>query len=170
MKLSTALLLGGCVGDLFLARSPRWNGVQASRVPGSAAGQPAKGQPGASQRTVDGQRFYRVGAATRVEAAARRQERRDEPLVEPHGQDEHPRQWARLRAGHRNSLRNAASKSAARSALVASAEAGSARTTSEVPAGNTANRSRTTWRNLRLTRWRTTELPTALLTTKPTLD
>ena len=49
----------------------------------------------------------------------------------------------------------------------ASAAGGSARTTSRAPGGRLASRGRTRWRSRRATRWRTTEPPTALLTTKP---
>src|SRR5689334_17850609 len=146
MKLSTELLLGGYVGDL----PPRRNGVQASRVPGSAAQQPADGQPGSSQRTVDGQGFHRVRAAARVEATRRRQQRRDELPVEVH------RQQYDLRGqrGHRGtlperSLRKPEEKSAASSELDASAAGGNARTTTRVPGGMSSRHGRTTWRSRR---------------------
>jgi hypothetical protein len=47
------------------------------------------------------------------------------------------------------------------------AAGGSARTTRSEPSGSSLNRSRTAWRRRRVTRWRTTALPTARLTTKP---
>lgn len=69
---------------------------------------------------------------------------------------------------YRLSRRSAASRSTPRSALEAAAAAGNALTTNVQPTGKVPSRSRIRCRNLRLTRCRTTELPTALLTTKPT--
>lgn len=73
-------------------------------------------------------------------------------------------------AGRRPSLRSAASRSAPSSALLASAAAGSARTTNALSRFKVPRRDATRCRNRRATRCRTTELPTALLTTKPTFD
>jgi len=64
--------------------------------------------------------------------------------------------------------RRAESMSLPSTALAASAAGGSARTTNVQPGRTVPNRSRTTCRSRRATRWRTTELPTALLTTNPT--
>ena len=56
----------------------------------------------------------------------------------------------------------------ARGAAERPAAGGSARTTRIEPAGSRSSRSRTRWRSRRTVRCRTTELPTALPTTKPT--
>ncbi len=63
--------------------------------------------------------------------------------------------------------RNDASRSEPSSALDASAAGGSARTTNELPGGSVPILAETRCLNRRDTRWRTTEFPTALLTTKP---
>ena len=68
------------------------------------------------------------------------------------------------------SLRNTASRSAPSSSLEALAAGGKARTTTSVPAARSGRRSRIRCRSRRVTRCRTTALPTALLTTKPTRD
>jgi hypothetical protein len=65
------------------------------------------------------------------------------------------------------SRRSAASRSVPSSMLVAVAAGGKARMTNELPAGSVPSRSATRCRSRRCTRCRTTELPTALLTTKP---
>jgi hypothetical protein len=64
--------------------------------------------------------------------------------------------------------RSAASRSSPKAALDAPAAAGSARTTTNAPAGKAANRDRIRCRSRRCTRCRTTEPPTARPTTKPT--
>ncbi len=64
--------------------------------------------------------------------------------------------------------RSAASRSSLRAALLASAAAGNARTTTSAPAGKAANRERIRCRSRRCTRCRTTEPPTVRPTTKPT--
>lgn len=66
------------------------------------------------------------------------------------------------------SRRSAPSRSPPRVALVAPADAGSARTTTNAPNGNDANRARIRCRSRRCTRCRTTEPPTVRPTTKPT--
>jgi hypothetical protein len=80
--------------------------------------------------------------------------------------DDRPRLIRRSPAG--STARSARSTSAARLAESAVAEAGNARTTSRVPGGSWSRRSRSTCRSRRVTRCRTTDPPTALLTTKPT--
>ncbi len=122
------------------------------------------------------QRLHRIGAAGRVVAAGRRQHRRDEPLVPPDRCDEdstgdrHPAAL-RLPAAGRPALRPAArnplSRSEASDAPRAEAAAGKARITRSVPAGRPASRGRTRGRSRRMTRCRTTELPTLVETTKP---
>ena len=167
----------------------RWHGVVARPMPGSAAQQSAESQPGTAQRAVHRQCFYGVGAAAGLEPAAGGKHRRDPPPVEVDGNEQHPGDrpgLARMRrlgttrvvgeahfappwssAASRN-RRRAESMSLPSSALAASAAGGSARTTNVHPGRTVPNRSRTTWRSRRATRWRTTELPTALLTTNPT--
>jgi hypothetical protein len=66
------------------------------------------------------------------------------------------------------SRRSAPSRSPPRVALLARAAAGNARTTTNTPSGNAANRARIRCRSRRCTRCRTTELPTVRPTTKPT--
>jgi len=66
--------------------------------------------------------------------------------------------------------RRARSSSAPRLAESACADAGRARTTIREPLGASARRSRMRWRRRRATRWRTTDPPTALLTTNPTRE
>src|ERR1051325_8986518 len=151
MKSSTELLLGSGVGTVGV---PRWHGVPASRVPGSAAQQPANRQPGAAQRAVHAQRLEGVGAAARLEPAARWQDRGDPGAVDADEPDQEPGDRAgagglfgggrarlvkqhgprpvhnpppSLLAVSRN-LRSAASKSWLSSALDASAAEGKART------------------------------------------
>jgi hypothetical protein len=124
-----------------------------------------------------------VSTTTRIEPAARRQHRRDHPLVDLDQPDQRPGKWGnpvrpagpvdalRLPA-HResalSSVRRARSTSAANRAEFAVADFGNARTTTREPGGTWSSRSRSTCRSRRATRCRTTELPTALLTTNPT--
>jgi hypothetical protein len=125
----------------------------------------------------------RVSTTTRIEPAARWQRRRDHPLVDLDQPDQRPGERGdparftgpvdTLRfAAHRGSalsaVRRARSTSAASRAEFAVADLGSARTTNREPGGTWSSRSRRTCRSLRATRCRTTELPTALLTTNPT--
>ena len=63
--------------------------------------------------------------------------------------------------------RSPASRSSASTDDGASAAGGNARTTSRAPAGRSSSRSRTRWRSRRATRCRTTDPPTARLTTNP---
>lgn len=63
---------------------------------------------------------------------------------------------------------SAPSRSSPSAALVAPADAGSARTTTRAPVGSAANRDRMRCRSRRCTRWRTTDPPTPRPTTKPT--
>jgi hypothetical protein len=131
------------------------------------------------------QRLDGVGTATRIEAAARRERGGDPLLVQPDRLHQNPCDRAgpalavRLvvhRFSHTAppsaatslSRRQAASRSLPSSALDAVAAAGSARMTNALPGARVPSRWATRWRSRRETRWRTTELPTALLTTKPT--
>src|SRR5436190_4457342 len=180
MKLSTELLLGrGQVRGAVIITAGR-NRVEAAGVPRAAAAKPASGQPRALQRAVHGERLDRVRAAARVEPAYRREERADEPAIEPDRQEQQPghRPWPHdswrrchsfsLPDGASSSRRNAASTSWESSVLDAVAAGGSARTTNAAPGGRVPRCGRMMWRSLRVTRCRMTELPTALLTTKPT--
>lgn len=63
---------------------------------------------------------------------------------------------------------SATSRSSPSAALVAPADAGSARTTTSAPAGSAANRGRMRCRSRRCTRWRATDPPTLRPTTNPT--
>ncbi len=65
--------------------------------------------------------------------------------------------------------RSDASRSEPSSALDASAAGGRARITNELPGGSVPSLAEIKCLNRRITRWRTTEFPTALLTTKPAL-
>lgn len=69
----------------------------------------------------------------------------------------------------RVSFRSAESRSLPRSLLLACRAAGRARTTNVAPDGRAGSRSRARCRSCLVTRCRATALPTALLTTKPTL-
>lgn len=71
--------------------------------------------------------------------------------------------------GTRVSFRSAESRSLPRSPLLACRAAGRARTTNVAPVGRVGSRSRARCRSCLVTRCRTTEFPTALLTMKPTL-
>jgi len=119
-------------------------------------------QPGAAQRAVRGERLDGVRAAGRCEAAPRSEQRGDEPLVaakdrdeQSHGHDVGARRW------------RAARRSLSRAALPAVAAPGAARTTSRVPGGSAGSAARSRCRSWRATRERTTDPPTALLTTRP---
>jgi hypothetical protein len=151
------------------------------------ATQPPHSQPESAQSTVLPQRFDRVGRAARVVPAHRREGRRDESLIEADRCDEEPgrgghgafrRPTGGRRAGFRLArccrsthsaphLRKPEFRSARRSALVASAAAGNARTTTSLPVGSTANSGRSSARSRRLTRCLITALPTLEETTRP---
>jgi len=122
------------------------------------------------------QRLHRVGAAGRVVAAGRRQHRRDEPLVPPDRCDEDSTGDGHRAALHvpaagcpalRHAARKPLSKSEASDALRAEAAAGKARITRSVPAGRPASLARIRGRSRRVSRCRTTELPTLEETTNP---
>src|SRR6478609_7983651 len=153
-------------------------------TPGVAAKQAPDGQRAANQGSAGAQRRDRVGAARRVVAARRRRVRGDEPLIEADRCDQHlgrppgdPHPAPPTRAGARedpaaralrNALAAALRRSRPNSALDAAAAAGSARTTSSDPDGRSVNRGRTRTRRRRVTRCRTTALPTFPDTTNPT--
>src|SRR5213075_1434574 len=62
--------------------SMSWDGVPTSRIERVAAGETAQAEPDTAQRAVLLDRLHHVNRAGRLEAAHRRQQRRDEPLVE----------------------------------------------------------------------------------------
>ncbi len=86
------------------------------------------------------------------------------------GQDRHrrPPRLGALTVREPTSRRNAPSRSSPSAALLAPADAGSARTTTSAPAGRAVNRRRMRCRSRRCTRCRITEPPTVRPTTKPT--
>src|SRR4051794_16119996 len=123
--------------------------------------------PGGECRALDGTvpvdgRVAVVGTR-RVVLAHRPEQRTDRPLV----QLDQSQQRVLHRAPPPSNRSMAASRSWASCAWSASPAPGSARTTTRLPGGNRATRSRIRWRSLRLTLLRTTAPPTALLTTKP---
>jgi len=161
-----------------------WHGFDSSRVPGRAASEPPHGQRRPDDQAVHLQRLHRVLTAAGVEATGRRQGGGDPPLVPADQQDQRPGQRryppsaalgslsAARWSAHRRPApfiapRSARSRSLPSRRESASAAAGSARTTTSVPAGRPSSRGRMRWRSRRVTRWRTTEPPTALLTTNP---
>ena len=141
-----------------------------------AAEHPSQRQPTSAGCPVAPEGFDGVGAAGRGEAAVRAEQgaevaavaldRRDE------GPDDRPRPARLFGAAHRGlrgrrAERRAESSSTARAELGAAPAPAPARTTTRVPAGRSSSRSRRRWRRRREVRCRTTELPTALLTTRP---
>src|SRR5277367_6085935 len=109
-------------------------------------------------------RLERVGGARGIEAARRRQQGRNQPPVEVHGEREQLGQEP-----HGARLSNDDSKlpkAWASSALEASRAAGRAMTTNST-AGQLWRRRRNTSRSWRFTRARTTALPTLLETVRP---
>ena len=123
------------------------------------------------------QRADGVRRAAGVVTAGRGQRGGDEPLVEADRGHQHPDRGRRSAdrdvgstggCGHRDrTRRNADRRSRASSSLLAVAAAGKARTTIEEPGGSSVSRGRTCSRSRRVTRCRTTLLPTGEETTKP---
>src|SRR3954447_9445301 len=151
-----------------LARHGTGNEIDPTRVPGRALQQPAKGQPAAAPRAVQRDRLGGVGAAAGIEAAPRRERRADGPRVEaddPEQARAHDAHEDRTPAACSRSM--PASRSRCSSADPAVAASGRARITRSAVAGRRCNSARTTARSCRVTRWRTTEFPTVLPTTKP---
>ncbi len=136
-------------------------GTDGSAAAGAAASQLAPAQSVALDR-LDG-----IGAAGRGVAARRRAQRADRRPVEP-DRPEHERLGRGSRPAPAQPDRRAAAKSAASTSESAPALSGRARTTVVLPIGNSASCARTTWRSRRVTRCRTTLLPTARETTNPT--
>jgi hypothetical protein len=124
--------------------------------------------------TIDGDQ--RILRARRVETAGGPIHRGDDRSIQPQQrQDQQSRQTGdETHRGHdataerRSTAESALSRSEARSAP-AEAAAGFARTTTSDPAGSLSSLERVRWRSRRLTRFRTTDPPTALDTTNPTL-
>lgn len=138
---------------------------------------------------MNGQSLDGVRAARGVKPARGWQGWRDPPAVEPQDVHQHPsyraRPVSRARPMNRGShphrrlperepapvsRRSAPPRSSSSAALLAPAEAGSARTTTSAPPGSSGSRPRIRWRNRRCTRCRTTAPPTVRPTTKPTRD
>ncbi len=120
------------------------------------------------------QRADGVRRAAGVVAAGGGERGGDEPLVEADRGRQHTHRHGPVRTdgvarrGHRCCARRSADRrSRARSSLVAVAADGNARTTTAQPGGSSAKSGRTCSRNRRVTRCRTTLLPTAEETTKP---
>src|SRR5512136_379167 len=107
--------------------------VEPPGVPGVAAGDPPRGEPAALHGAVPLQRGDGVRGAGGVEAAGRREQRGDEPLVGPDDADE--RQGGGARALHRAPSR------ASRSRATASASRAPAIPTSPAPARAITTRS-----------------------------
>ena len=129
----------------------------------------SSGEPGALDRAVPLQRGHRVARAGRVVPASRTEQGTQPPLVQPDDRDEEPTHGADRRASTpRAEVRRHRSRSSARRALDAVAARLVARITTCSPGRRSPRRERATWRRRRLTRWRTTDDPTALLTTSPT--
>ncbi len=159
------------------AQPGRGHGVVATRVEGMAAGHPTHGQPAAAQRSVPLQRGERVAAAAGGEPAAWGQQRRQQPAVAGHPGDEDSRCDAggSVGCGHvqarcRVTLASAPSRSEPSDLLEAAPARDPALTTSLLPAGRAGSRSRSRCRRRRAVRWRTTDPPTDLPTTRPTRD
>ncbi len=155
-----------------------------------AAAHARGGQQRALGSTVHTHRVEPVTRARRVETTARPQERTDHMAVgqdqadqqcpqntaygcarEPRGRTYNFSHLAATATASPDTRRRARDKAASRSAASAVEPAcavpGSARTTTRHPWGNTPSRSRIRCRRRRATAWRTTEPPTARLTTKP---
>src|SRR5690606_816801 len=146
--------------------------VDAALAPGVAAEEPPGGQDESLEDPVPLDRRDGVARAGRVILARGRSQRRDEALVPPDRRDEHaarerPRETHR--AAFRSAERTAPSRSSDRVVKLAPAAAGSARTTTVVPAGSMPRTGSDAARRRRFTRLRVTAFPTALDTTKPTL-
>lgn len=133
-----------------------------TRVERVAPAEPAQRQPAATHRSVGGHRIGGVGAAAGEEPTAGSEQRRHEPPIAGEGRH----QDAGGRA-HRASRSRAPHRSRRSDALSAPAADGVARTTTRVPTGRSGTSSRSWCRTFRDTRERTTEPPTALLTTRP---
>ncbi len=140
-----------------------WHRVIAAGRPRVAARQSAYSKPHTAQCAVVSDCLERVGRAGRVIAAHLAVERADQRAVGTQEPDQ--------RIFHDVTLVRQRRRSASSSAEDADDDAGSARTTSTAEPGSPASAgrcSRVRCRSRRFTRLRTTALPTALLTTKPT--
>ncbi len=145
--------------------------------------EPPGRQPASAPGAVHPHRLERVRTARRIEPAARRQQRADQPPVEP----DQPHKSARQRRRppdrvpgrfyclfhtappcRRSRTRITEPRSAAKSAWLAVAAGGLARNTTRLPRGRECRYPATRWRSRRRTRFRTTAGPTARLTMNPT--
>src|SRR3954453_12033569 len=161
-----------------LGRGATRDRVVAARGPRVAARQAAHGQPAAADAAVLGDRLERVRRAARVVAADLAVEGADQGAgdTQPPDQDvlhDSPLvpdpvvAAARVACGEVATRSRQRASSAPSSAVDIVAARGRARTTSSDESGSDVRFSLTRWRSRRLTRLRTTEPPTALLTTNP---
>ncbi len=156
----------------MLVRVLRRHVVDPAERPGVAPEQPPDREVGPLQRAEPLERGDGIRGARRVVPAARRGERGDEQLV---GADE-PDEWLGQQpadahvdtSNRRITLSNNGLSAVESSADVADAAAGWARMTTSTPDGMPDSRAATSARSRRRVRLRTTALPTALDTTKPT--
>ena len=150
------------------------NRVIATQRPGVAPQHPSYGEPGALDAAVHRDRLESVGRAGRVipahlpvQRADRRTDIRAGAQISRNFTGRSPRSPQDLRTRLSFARGTGPARAPARS-YVASAAAGSARTTSMPSGGSEPVRSRARCRSRRLTRLRVTAGPTALETTKPT--
>ena len=143
--------------------------VVSAVAPRVAPGQPAGAEPGPPQCTVDLDGLECIRGARRVVAAPLSKQRADHKLVDPDQPNEQPLHEVPPAATVELPTTRATARVSelASCALEAPAAAGSARTTTSDPGGRSASTGAMMWRRRRLTRFRVTELPTALLTIKP---
>ncbi len=154
----------------------RLHGVRATAGVEPAVRAERGGDPPLVEAQQHDQRNRQWGRPVRRGPAHRRAAVRSSPRPEPEpgtGPESRPEPDPRPAPrpdwrGGANVARSARSSSMPSRADSAAAEPGNARTTRRLPAGRSASRSRIRWRSRRATRCRTTEPPTALLTTKPT--
>ncbi len=144
---------------------------------GTAAGREPAGRrqgwrdpPAVEPQYAHQQPNHRASRTTRTRQTSRTGRKR---YASHRGQDSHLRPprlgtLAPLTVREPTRRRNAPSRSSPSAALLAPADAGSARTTTSAPAGRAATRCRMRCRSRRCTRCRTTEPPTVRATTKPT--
>ena len=142
--------------------------VDTATRPRVAAKYPPHCENGSLEKPLHLYGFNRVGGTTRVVLAARAQNWGDHQLIAPNQFCGEPLQRIHGLAAFPDAVQIARLRSRASSSLDAVAAAGWARTTTRVPPGRSLTLSRTKWRNLRCTRCRTTDPPTALETTNPT--
>lgn len=154
-------LAGHLSGPFFGGRRPR-NWVIATRRPRVTAQQATNRKSGALQRPVDAHRLEGVRRTGGVVLADRTVQRRNQGSIGL----QQPDQGVLHDASRSRQVPRAESKSPTRSPL---RDGGSARTTKSTGNGNPGSAAAARCRNRRLTRLRSTALPTALETMKPAL-